>query len=145
MYKDGISAKTTLYRLQRKFPHAPFQLKDIHNLRADCRREIDDGFPPIQALLQRLGQGYIHSYSLDKENRVNALLFHTKDSLDLLRLFPWAVTLDCTYKTNKHNLHLLNIVGMTYQNYIFVIGQALLSSEQEEDFEWVISWLRDVY
>ena len=34
---------------------------------------------------------------------------------------------------------------MTCQNHTFVIRQALLSSEQEEDFEWVISWLRDVY
>ena len=135
MYKDRVNTKTTLHRLQRKFPDTPFQVKDIHNLRADCRCEIDGGFPPIQALLLRLGQGYIYSYSLNAECRVDALLFHTKDSFKFLRLFPWAVILDCIYKTNKENLYLLNIVGMTCQNHTFIIGQALLSGEQQEDYK----------
>jgi hypothetical protein len=66
-----------------------------------------------------------------------------KTSLNFLRQFPSILVLDSTYKTNRHNLYLLNIIGVTATNNSFVIGQAFLSSESEEDYSWVLQWPRN--
>jgi hypothetical protein len=53
--------------------------------------------------------------------------------------------LDSTYKTNRHNLYLLNIVGVTATNSSFIIRQAFLSYKGQEDYSWVLECLKDIY
>jgi MULE transposase domain len=66
------------------------------------------------------------------------ILFFHNESLQLLYLFLKSYVLDSTYKTNRFNLPLLNIVGFTATNRSFVIGQAFLTHEEEEDYVWVL-------
>jgi MULE transposase domain len=66
-------------------------------------------------------------------------------SLDLLRRFPSTIVLDSTYKTNRHNMYLFDLVGVTATNSSFIIGQAFLSAETTEDYEWVLQWLHNYY
>lgn len=82
---------------------------------------------------------------MDDYKRLKRVLFFYNASLQLLRLFPKSYVLDATYKTNRFNLPLLDIVGFTATNRSFVIGQAFLTHEEEEDYIWVLEWIRDIY
>ena len=82
---------------------------------------------------------------MDDYERLERVLFFYNASLQLLRLFPKSYVLDATYKTNRFNLPLLDIVGFTATNRSFVIGQAFLTHEKEEDYIWVLEWIRDIY
>jgi len=96
-------------------------------------------------MISKLGDEYQFHYVLDDHERLERVLFFHNASLQLLRLFPKSYVLDATYKTNRFNLPLLDIVGFTATNRSFIIGQAFLTHEQEEDYIWVLQWIRDIY
>ena len=64
------------------------------------------------------------------------------DSLEILRKNHDCMLLDCTYKTNRYNLPLLNIVGCTSQGTTFQIAVMLLKGEKEEDYYHAMQTLR---
>lgn len=42
-------------------------------------------------------------------------------------------------------MYLLDLVGVTATDSSFIIGQAFLSAETKEDYEWVLQWLHSYY
>ena len=52
------------------------------------------------------------------------------------------MVLDCTYKTNKYNMPLLDIVGVDACKKTFSIAFAFMSGERQEDFYWVLNQLK---
>jgi hypothetical protein len=130
-----------------KNPTAPVIMRDVYNLVASVKKQRDGGFPPIQALFANLQKSdrYLYDHCIDHCNRLWNLVFFDKTSLNLLHRFPSTIALDSTYKTNRHNLYLLNIVGTTATNSSFIVGQAFLSAETTEDYNWVLEWLENYY
>jgi hypothetical protein len=130
-----------------KDPAAPVILKDMHNLFASVKKEQDGGLSPIQALFSKLQKNdrFLYDYSTDQHNAIWNILFFNAASLDLLRRFPLVIVLDSTYKTNRHNMYLFDLVGVTATNNSFIIGQAFLSAETTEDYIWVLEWLHNYY
>ncbi|ERF69733.1 hypothetical protein EPUS_09311 [Endocarpon pusillum Z07020] len=140
-----ISARETLSSIRKQFPEAPLTLRDIENIYNKFKQTLNRGLPAIQAMISKLGDEYQFQYVLDDHERLERVLFFHNASLQLLRLFPKSYVLDATYKTNRFNLPLLDIVGFTATNRSFIIGQAFLTHEQEEDYIWVLQWIRDIY
>jgi hypothetical protein len=56
-------------------------------------------------------------------------------AIDLWKKNPDVLLLDCTYKTNRFNMPLLNICGITGNNKTPQFTLCFLSSELEEDYE----------
>ena len=54
-----------------------------------------------------------YTHQEDEYHRLVNILFFNNESLELLRLYPFSLTFDYTYKTNRFKLSLLNIVGYT--------------------------------
>ena len=52
-------------------------------------------------------------------------------SVAFARKYPKVMMMDCTYKTNRHMMPMLKIIGITIT---FNIGFAILSSETEKDW-----------
>jgi hypothetical protein len=52
----------------------------------------------------------------DNENRVTRLFFAYPKLIELLKQNPNILLLDCIYKTNRFNMPLLNICGVTGNN-----------------------------
>ena len=50
--------------------------------------------------------------------------------------------MDCTYKTNRFKLPLLNIVGTTCLNTTFYIEFCFLASEVQESYIWALKQLK---
>ena len=140
-----ISARDTLSSLQIQYPDAPLTLRDVENVYSEVKKAMNRGLPAIQAMISKLGDEFQFHYVLDDHERLERVLFFYNASLQLLRLFPRSYVLDSTYRTNRFNLPLLDIVGFTATNRSFVIGQAFLTHEEEQDYVWVLKWIRDLY
>ena len=65
---------------------------------------------------------------------MTVVLFAYPDSLVYLRAYPEVLLLDCTYKTNKYSMPLLDIIGVNTTRRSFYIAFAFLSGETEEDY-----------
>lgn len=143
----GVEARKIYRSLLYRYPELPITLKDIWNLSSAYKSILNQGLPPIQAMIAEMGhsQRFRFLYTLNEQDRVERCLFFSVEGTNLLQLYPSTVVLDCTYKTNRFNLPLLNLVGVTATNSSFIIGQGFLSFEKNEDFIWVLNHLKTLY
>ena len=65
-------------------------------------------------------------------------------SINILRAFPRVLIMDCTYKTNRYRLPLLEIVGVTSTNLTFSVALAYLEGESEGNYTWALSRLKTI-
>jgi hypothetical protein len=134
----------TYIRLTDKFSLATQQ--DIYNAIARGKRSLANGQSSIHALAEELvDQGFGSHFCLDQDSRVTAVFFTNPESLTYTKSYPEVMMLDCTYKTNKYRMPLLDIVGIDACGKSFCIAFAFMSGEEEADYLWVLSRLREVY
>ena len=100
----------------------------------------------MQLLLSKLSE---HKYiewhrSFDNTNIVKDLFWAHPVSIDLLHAFPCILLMDCTYKCNRYNLPLLQIVGVTSIEMTFPGAFAYLESEREDNYTWALTRLKSV-
>ena len=120
--------------------------QDIYNRIADVRRDTCEGQSPIHALANQLDkEGFWSRIQFAPDGRVTAVLFAHPDSLTYLQAYPELLLLDCTYKTNKYSMPLLDMVGVDAAQRSFCIAFAFLSGETEEDYTWALERLRSLY
>jgi hypothetical protein len=82
---------------------------------------------------------------LDQDDRVKAVLFAHPDSLAYLQTYPDILVLDCTYKTNKCGMPLLDMIGVDASQRSFCIAFAFLAGESEQDFVWALDRPKSLY
>jgi hypothetical protein len=109
--------------------------QDIANeIKASQRRERG-GKSSTEALLHELESRGFHSrVRRDQDNRLNALFFAHPESIHYLQDHPDLLLVDCTYKTNRYGMPLLDMIGVDACNKSFCIAFAFLPGEQEEDY-----------
>jgi hypothetical protein len=116
--------------------------RDIYNCIAAGKRALAEGQSHIHALAEELNkQGFWSHICLDESDTVTAVIFSHPDSLAYLEAYPEVLIMDCTYKTNKYRMPLLDIVGVDACEKTFCVAFAFLSGEEEEDFKWALSRL----
>uniref|UniRef100_A0A093VCL6 Protein FAR1-RELATED SEQUENCE 5 n=1 Tax=Talaromyces marneffei PM1 TaxID=1077442 RepID=A0A093VCL6_TALMA len=87
--------------------------QDVYNLAASTRRKLVQGQSSIQALVNQLNdEGFWSRIQLDAANRLTAIFFAHPDSVVYLQQNLDILILDCTYKTNKYGLPLLDMIGV---------------------------------
>lgn len=120
--------------------------QDIYNCIADARRGASEGQSSINALADQLfKEGFWSHFQTDSDGRVKAVLFAHPDSIAYLEAYPDVLILDCTYKTNKYRMPLLDIIGVDACQRSFCIAFAFLSGESEEDYTWALDRLRSLF
>ena len=143
----GIAPRQTQDTFLQEANPPPITLSDINNARFRHRALTQGPRSSIQALvedLQSKGDWFIR-FETDSSHAVQRLLFGYQKSIDLLRKYPEVLLLDCTYNTNKFNMPLFTITGVTSMKRSFTIGMAFLGGEQFEEFRWVLCQLRPLY
>jgi hypothetical protein len=120
--------------------------RDVYNQIAATKRNLREGQSSIQALVDQLHEeGFWCRIRLDQDNRLTGIFFAHPDSIAYLQCNPDVLLLDCTYKTNKHQMPLLDMVGVDSCQRSFCIAFAFLSGETEEDYSWALENLRSLY
>ncbi|GAU10750.1 hypothetical protein TSUD_425190, partial [Trifolium subterraneum] len=72
------------------------------------------------------------------------IFFAHPRSLSLFNSFPTVLVMDSTYKTNKYNMPLFEIVGFTSTERTYNVGFAWLTNEKEDNFIWALQQLRSL-
>jgi hypothetical protein len=108
--------------------------QDIYNYIAKTKQELLKGQSNIHALSTQLQSKGFWSHIRLKEGRVTAVLFAHPKSLAYLKSYTEVLILDCTYKTNKYKMPLLNAIGVDACQRSFCIAFAFLSSKEESDY-----------
>jgi hypothetical protein len=141
----GVAPKHIRTYLRQYCDSAATQ-QDIYNCVAATRRKLWEGQNTIHALANQLDkEGFWSRMQFDSDGRVTAVLFAHPDSLAYLQAYPDLLLLDCTYKTNKYGMPLLDMIGVDACQKSFCIAFAFLSGESEDDYAWALDRLRSLY
>lgn len=111
----GVKPKEILRILKQNDPNNASTIDNIYNYKAKHRISEMQGRSKMQHLLKILDERkYVefHRRSQDTEELLNIFFAHPYFS-QLLKCFPEVLIMDCTYKTNRHVLPLLEICGVT--------------------------------
>jgi hypothetical protein len=77
-------------------------------------------------------------------NRLERLFFAHPDAIALYKQHPDILLLDCTYKTNRFRIPLLNLCGVTGNKKTIQAALCFLSGEKEEDYEWAMTQFKEL-
>ena len=111
----GVKPKEILRILKQNDPNNASTIDTIYNYKAKHRINEMQGRSKMQHLLTILDERqYVefHRRSQDTEELLDIFFAHPYSS-QLLKCFPEVLMMDCTYKTNRHALPLLEICGVT--------------------------------
>ena len=125
-------------------PDIPLAIKDVYNEKGKQRLERLNWKKPIQALMAELSrqEDWYSAHAEDGVHRLSHLFFANMESLRLLFLNPEVLNMDCTYKTNRFQMPLLSILGITSINRTFWVAFCFLRNEKEVDYTWVLNHVK---
>src|SRR6202011_6032049 len=105
-----------------------------------------DGKTPVEWLLAKLKeQNYSpKEYVNPKTNRLKRLFFAHLDAVVIYKQHPNIVLMDCTYKTNRFRMPLLNICAVTGNKKTIQIALCFLSGKKVESYKWAIEAFREL-
>ncbi|KAJ4715736.1 FAR1-related sequence [Melia azedarach] len=146
MSKSKARPRDILVTLKDRDVDNASTIKQIYNARQRHNKLIKiPERSQIQQLLSKLSE---HKYvewhrSFDNSKIIKDLFWAHPVSINLLHAFPRVLVMD-TCKTNRYNLLLLVIEGVTSTNMTFVVALAYLESEREDNYIWALERLRSV-
>jgi len=115
--------------------------QDIVNIKNSVRRSELSSMTVMEVLFSRMKEdGFYYRYEVEPDTQKLLYLFwaHPGTSAQYRR-HPEILGMDCTYKTNKYKLPLLNIVALTGFNTVLLVAQCWLPREREQDYVWARS------
>jgi hypothetical protein len=146
MSTAGSRPREILSTIHQSYPSSMATSRTIYNTLHSIREERLDGRTPIQALFDKLQESdFEFDYQRDHQNHITHLFFAHRISIALTRTYPVVLLLDCTYKTNRYRMPLLNVVGMTSFNTTFFSCFVFLKDETEADYEWALTCISKIF
>lgn len=88
---------------------------------------------------------WIFKHELDDEGHITALFCMHRTSIRMLQLHPWVISMDCTYKTNRYGLPLLDIVGFASTGQTFHLAFGFIQDEKQDSYEVILRCLAEAY
>jgi hypothetical protein len=137
LLEAGTPVKTVLSSIQRANGRRLLEItaKDLYNR---CQKLLKLRLrtrTPIQALLANLEAAGMHPrWRLDKKGHVKQLFFLHPEALQLYKQYPDVLLMDCTYKTNKFRMPLLNIVFPIGLHTTIQLGLCFMRKEKEKHY-----------
>lgn len=87
----------------------------------------------------------VPSYKLDDKQHIDYLIMISPLCLSQFKSAPDVLLLDCTFKTNKYGMPLLNLVGSNGNNWTIHLGVVLMRHHDKAAFKWVFNHLKDKF
>lgn len=89
----------------------------------------------LQALFEEFGQSdFIYDIERDESGHLTHQFFAHPLSMKLTKTYFDVFVMDCTYKTNKFKMPLLDVVGVSSFNGLFYSCFTFLRKEEESDY-----------
>ncbi len=143
--ENGVRVAETLNILKSEFGNTLTTAREIHNEVHKARMEELNGRSPIMALYQSLQkEDFNYAAHINANGALERLIFIRNDSIKMCQRWSTVFIMDCTYKTNKFGMPLLNIVGITATYNSFSAGFAFLCEEIEETYSWALQKYKDI-
>jgi hypothetical protein len=136
--KTYSTPRETIALLRETNPGVILKARDINNIKVKRKREYIDGRSTIQALLETLeSSNWVYNFRVNEKNQVINLMVARPVSVEMGRKYNQVLLMDCTYKTNKYKMPLLNVVRITPQNKSFFCF-VFLKEENEGHYGWAL-------
>lgn len=120
--------------------------QDIYNQITNVCWDVYKGQSSIHALVNQLNtEEFWSQVQFSSDEWVTAVLFAHSDSLVYLQAYSEILLLDCTYKINKYDMSLLDMIGIDACQWFFCIAFAFLSDEIKTDYTWALDQLKSLY
>ena len=135
MYESNVEPKEILSSLKKE-SQSNASIQEVYNAVKGVKRDFLEGRSPLETLSDIIASPeYTSKLRLDDGGRVNGLFLALNEVVKLAKRFDGVFLLDCTYKTNKFGMPLLNFVGIACTNQTFNAAVAFLPDEQEESYK----------
>jgi hypothetical protein len=144
-FTAGITLQDTWNAVLQQWPSMASIRKDIENERKAIATKQREGRTALQHLLLGLDEDFLSYSKQDSTDKLTHLAFFGLQSLELWRLHPDILLIDSTYKTNRFDLPLVNIVGSTTNNRSFFVGSAFIQTETTSSFIWLLECIQELY
>ncbi|KAH1234590.1 Alpha-glucosidase 2 [Glycine max] len=121
-------------------------IRHIYNARQAYRSSQKGPRTEMQHLLKLLehDQYVCWSRKVDDSDAIRDIFWAHPDAIKLLGSFHTVLFLDNTYKVNRYQLPLLEIVGVTSTELTFSVAFAYMESDEVDNFTWALQKLREL-
>jgi alpha-glucosidase len=114
MGKANIKPRQILSALELEDQNVILVKQDINNILSKARIASLNGQTPMESLFYDLqSSSFPYEFDLDEENHVKRLFMVHPEAVSLIKRWPFVIMMDNTYKTNKFNMPLFHIIGMS--------------------------------
>lgn len=120
LIQAGLGPKDIISAISASVELAPIR-QDVSNLIQSIRNVELNGNTPIDALLETLdAEDWVHEHMLEEQSgRLKRLFLASKDCLAYAKTHPDVLIMDATYKTNRFDMPLLNVIGKLLYSILF--------------------------
>ncbi|CAG8796036.1 10373_t:CDS:2 [Cetraspora pellucida] len=140
MTVSGSGPRKIVSALRQNDKLALVTSRDIYNACGQLHQQNLAGHTSIQALIDELSEGdFIYKCKYDNNGSITHLFFAHNKSIALTREYSSVLLMDCTYKTNKFKMPLLNIVGITSFYTTFYSCFIFIKDKEEKDYCWALN------
>ena len=143
MTKNNVKLDNILLALKEHDPDNVSTIQTIYNERYSYRKSIRGPRTEMQQLMLMLeSHKYVHFHRKDvSDNIVQDIFWAHEVSVKLFHTFPIVVILE-SYNTNRYNLPLLEMVGVTSTDITYSIAFAYMEFERSDNYVWALSCLK---
>ena len=116
--------------------------RDIWNAVSKIKKGEYDGKRLIDFLFLNLKESdWTYDARFNKDNRLDALFLANPRSIQMARRFHHVAIMDSTYKMNKYEWPMFQVVGVTSTHKTFTIAMSFLARENDSYYCWAIECL----
>lgn len=149
------SASQVVKQINEEYPQLLLYPADIHHILRDFRTANYGPNTSTHAFVKLLEEDKtkIAHYAIDREQtqqpesattkpRLTKVIWVFNSQVHLWKNNPEILMIDKTYKANRFNMPLLQIMGMTSLHTTFNVAYVLISDEDPQSFRWVSNQLK---
>ncbi|XP_026417055.1 protein FAR1-RELATED SEQUENCE 5-like [Papaver somniferum] len=146
MTRARMAPSKILSKLKADDKNNKTTLQQIYNARSTLRRKDLQGRLVMQQLLWLAQKNnYACQKKFDEFGHVTHLFIAHPECVKLVLCFPQVLILDCTYKTNKYEIPLMNVVGHTSTKSPFTVAFCFLHDELKESYVWALEQVKLIF
>lgn len=143
----GELVAATVATIKREIPGALITHRDISNLRQKVLVNGLEGKTRLQHLVDSMqtSTDYFCKIQCDPDGHLRHLFFAYLPAVEVFKTNHDVVPMDFTYKTNRFDMPLMNVVGVTGMNTAIHLAQCFFRNEKYDDYEWALVNLRELF